>query len=166
MSCTNYKKDLVVFCKSKFLKDYPGADGVKSGYTKQAGYCFVGSATRDGWRLVSAVLKSENSGNDTAALMDYGFDNFQPVDVARVDSDRVNVEVNGGSKGSIEAVPARDLRVVEVALRAVDDFAVLRRIILHGLFGVRRQVSLEVVLQRAGLHDAHDCRQRYALGVD
>ncbi len=111
-SRTINKKDLVVFCKSKFLKDYPGADGVKSGYTKQAGYCFVGSATRDGWRLVSAVLKSENSGNDTAALMDYGFDNFQPVDVARVDSDRVNVEVNGGSKGSIEAVPARDLRVV------------------------------------------------------
>lgn len=111
-SRTINKKDMVVFSKSKFLKDYPGADGVKSGYTKQAGYCYVGSATRDGWRLVSAVLKSENSGNDTAALMDYGFDNFQPVDVARVDSDRVKVEINGGSKGSIEAVPARDLHVV------------------------------------------------------
>ena len=99
-SRTINKKDMVVFSKSKFLKDYPGADGVKSGYIKQAGYCFVGSATRDGWRLVSSVLKSENSGSDTGALMDYGFDNFQAVNVARADSDRVNVEIKGGSKGS------------------------------------------------------------------
>ncbi|MCL5105237.1 MAG: D-alanyl-D-alanine carboxypeptidase, partial [Armatimonadetes bacterium] len=63
------KADMVVFSKCKFLRNYPGADGVKSGYTKQAGYCYVGSATRNGWRLVSAVLKSNNAGADTAAMM-------------------------------------------------------------------------------------------------
>ena len=87
-SRTINRQDLVVFSKSKFLKDYPGADGVKSGYTKQAGYCYVGSATRNGWRLISSVLKSENSGSDTVALMDYGFTNYQPVNVARADTDR------------------------------------------------------------------------------
>lgn len=111
-SRTINKQDVVVFTKSKFLKDYPGADGVKSGYVKQAGYCYVGSATRDGWRLVSTVLKSPNSGNDTTVLMDYGFANFQPVSVARADTDRVKVEINGGSKSEIDAVPARDLHVV------------------------------------------------------
>jgi len=111
-SRTINRQDLVVFSKCKFLKNYLGADGVKSGYTKQAGYCYVGSATRNGWRLISSVLKSQNSGSDTVALMDYGFTNYQPVNVARADIDRVKVPINGGSKSEIEAVPARDLHVV------------------------------------------------------
>ena len=71
------KKDMAVISPSKFLRNYPGADGVKSGYIRQAGNCYVGSATRDGWRLISAVLKCKNANQDTAALMDYGFNNFE-----------------------------------------------------------------------------------------
>lgn len=72
-------QDVVVFNKSQFIKNYPGADGVKSGYTHEAGNCYVGSATRDDWRLVSVILKSKNATKDTAALMDYGFNNFRRV---------------------------------------------------------------------------------------
>lgn len=71
-------KDVVVYKRTPFLK-YPGADGIKSGYTKEAGYCYVGSATRGGWRLISVVLKSDNASRDSIALMDYGFNNFQRV---------------------------------------------------------------------------------------
>jgi D-alanyl-D-alanine carboxypeptidase (penicillin-binding protein 5/6) len=52
------RQDMAVFAKSPFMKSYPGADGVKSGYIKQAGHCYVGSATRNGyprqlkWRLL------------------------------------------------------------------------------------------------------------------
>ena len=61
------KEDLAVFSRHYFMKNYPYADGIKSGYVKQARYCYVGSATRDGWRLIATVLKSENSGKDTIA---------------------------------------------------------------------------------------------------
>ena len=44
--------------KNKMLYSYEGADGVKTGYTKEAGRCLVTSATRGGMRLVSAVLNS------------------------------------------------------------------------------------------------------------
>ena len=106
------KDDLVVFTKSKFLKEYPGADGVKSGYVKEAGYCFVGSATRDGWRLVSAVLKSDNAGRDTAAMMDYGFGNFEPFTVARAGQACSEAQVTGGAAATVAVAPVRNLRVI------------------------------------------------------
>ena len=111
-SRTINKDDLVVFTQSKFLKEYPGADGVKSGYVKEAGYCFVGSATRDGWRLVSAVLKSDNAGRDTAAMMDYGFGNFEPFMVARAGRTCTQAEVTGGAAATVAVAPVRNLRVV------------------------------------------------------
>lgn len=68
----------------RFLQEYPGALGIKTGYTNKAGHCFVGAAEQDGVGLVTTVLGSGwgNSGKekkwkDTKALMDYGFENFQ-----------------------------------------------------------------------------------------
>ncbi len=111
-SRTINRKDLAVFAKAKFLKDYPGADGIKSGYVKEAGYCYVGSATRDGWRLVSAVLKSDDSSRDTAVVMDYVFANYRPVVVAKAGKACTRAEVERGSPASVPAAPVRDFHVV------------------------------------------------------
>jgi D-alanyl-D-alanine carboxypeptidase (penicillin-binding protein 5/6) len=59
----------------------PSVDGVKTGHTIQAGYVLVGSATRDGTRLVSAVLGARSeAGRDaeTLKLLDYGFSLYRP----------------------------------------------------------------------------------------
>ena len=58
---------------------YPGTTGVKTGFTDAAGYCLVAAATRKGRRLVAVLLKdgsSQQSFNDAAALLDYGFNAF------------------------------------------------------------------------------------------
>lgn len=110
-SRTMNREDLAVFAHSRFLRDYPGADGVKSGYTKQAGKCYVGSATRNGWRLVSAVLGSANASNDTAALMDYGFASFRPVSVLAANQKCADAPVRGGWRRTVAAVAAKGLRV-------------------------------------------------------
>jgi D-alanyl-D-alanine carboxypeptidase (penicillin-binding protein 5/6) len=62
-----------------FLREFPGADGVKTGYVKQSGHCFVGSATRKGWRLIAVALKSPKCREDVAALLNYGFANYRLV---------------------------------------------------------------------------------------
>lgn len=58
------------------LKTFPGADGMKTGFTCDSGYNVAASATRDGRRLVAIVL-GESSGNEravrSAALLEYGF---------------------------------------------------------------------------------------------
>ncbi len=55
---------------------YDGADGLKTGTTAAAGYCFCGTATRGGRRMISVTMSSASTGQrftDTARLLDYGF---------------------------------------------------------------------------------------------
>jgi D-alanyl-D-alanine carboxypeptidase (penicillin-binding protein 5/6) len=62
-----------------YLKKFPGADGVKTGYIHAAGHCFVGSATRGGWRLVAVALNSGSCREDVESLLNYGFADFEPT---------------------------------------------------------------------------------------
>ena len=58
------------------LGAYPGADGIKTGHTSDAGWCILASATRDGRRIVAVVLGAPTEqGRDDAAetLLDWGF---------------------------------------------------------------------------------------------
>jgi D-alanyl-D-alanine carboxypeptidase (penicillin-binding protein 5/6) len=64
-------------------------NGVKTGHTLDAGYVLVGSGTRDGMTLISAVLgTSTQSARDsnTLALMNYGFANFHRVNLVTAGS--------------------------------------------------------------------------------
>ena len=47
--------------RNPLLKDYPGADGMKTGYTKEAGYGLVGSATRGDRRLIMVMAGAEDA---------------------------------------------------------------------------------------------------------
>ncbi len=68
-----------------FLKKFPGADGVKTGYIHAAGHCFVGSATRGGWRMVAVALNSGKCREDVESLLSYGFADFAPTTVVPKD---------------------------------------------------------------------------------
>ncbi|MGB4289339.1 MAG: D-alanyl-D-alanine carboxypeptidase family protein [Dethiobacteria bacterium] len=63
--------------QNRLLELYPGGDGVKTGWTKAAGRCFVGSATREGWQLVCVVLNAPQMWEDAILLLDYGFENYR-----------------------------------------------------------------------------------------
>lgn len=58
---------------NKLLWRYPGADGVKTGWTTAAGRCLVASARRHGVRLITVVLGAKDLYGDTRRLLDYGF---------------------------------------------------------------------------------------------
>ncbi|WP_035157178.1 D-alanyl-D-alanine carboxypeptidase family protein [Cohnella thermotolerans] len=62
--------------KNKMLAMYEGADGVKTGYTKQALRCLVSSATRGGQQLVAVTLNDGNDWADHRRLLDYGFAHY------------------------------------------------------------------------------------------
>lgn len=58
----------------KLVSVYPGATGLKTGYTDDAGYCLVGTAARGGRRLAVVLLGSDLSLTvDATRLLDYGF---------------------------------------------------------------------------------------------
>jgi len=55
------------------LKTYPGATGMKTGYTVDAGHTLIGSATRDGRTMISVVLGAVDAPRSSAELLDKGF---------------------------------------------------------------------------------------------
>jgi D-alanyl-D-alanine carboxypeptidase len=59
--------------KNLMLRRYPGATGVKTGYTHRAGHCLVATATRHGHSLVAVVLASQDMYGDATRLLDLGF---------------------------------------------------------------------------------------------
>lgn len=59
-----------------FLRSYPGADGLKTGYTRSAGQTLAASATRDGHRLYAIVLNSGTRDEDARRLLNWGFTNL------------------------------------------------------------------------------------------
>jgi D-alanyl-D-alanine carboxypeptidase len=59
--------------KNLLLRRYPGANGVKTGYTSKAGHCLVASATRGGRTLIAVVLDSPDTYGDATKLLDLGF---------------------------------------------------------------------------------------------
>lgn len=69
---------------NEMLSFYEGANGVKTGFTGNAGRCLVTSATRNGRTLISVVLGCGNKKQrteDSIRLLNYGFENFEIVDV-------------------------------------------------------------------------------------
>jgi len=66
--------------RNKLLARDPSVDGVKTGYTERAGYCLVGSAKKDGMRLVATVAGAETPSRRTEevhALLKYGFASYE-----------------------------------------------------------------------------------------
>ena len=97
----------------RFLREYDGAIGVKTGYTNKAGHCFVGAAEREDVLLISAVLGSgwgdagkQKKWTDTKALMDYGFGNFKSSEVLKKDDIFGEVKILNSPTESMETVLA------------------------------------------------------------
>jgi D-alanyl-D-alanine carboxypeptidase (penicillin-binding protein 5/6) len=59
--------------KNHLLGTYPGADGVKTGWTTIAKHCLVASAHRRGLHLIAVVLGADDSYSDVKKLLDWGF---------------------------------------------------------------------------------------------
>jgi serine-type D-Ala-D-Ala carboxypeptidase (penicillin-binding protein 5/6) len=100
--------------RNPLLLEYPGADGMKTGYTKEAGYGLVGTAERDGRRLIMVVggvdsiaLRREES----QKLLDYGFSQFRPFDVYDSGQQIGNARVWGGVERWVGLITDREFKI-------------------------------------------------------
>ena len=92
---------------NKLVRFYPGATGLKTGFTSGAGYCLSASAERDGMELVAVVMGSETSKDRFAAcktLLDYGFANFATVEPELPEDLQVPVKL--GKQDFVKVIPA------------------------------------------------------------
>lgn len=90
----------------------PGADGIKTGYTEQAGYTYLGSAVRDGRRLVEVIGGSPSwqIRNQTARrLIEWGFDNFTSRELLPADTRVGTARVQNGAASSVPLLTETDV---------------------------------------------------------
>lgn len=75
--------NILQYNRNPLLGRFPGADGLKTGWTTEAGYCLVGTAQQNGVRLIAVVLNavSEDQRLQSAQeLLNHGFKNFAFAD--------------------------------------------------------------------------------------
>ena len=74
--------DITQYNRNHLLREDPSVDGLKTGYTRVAGYGLVASAEREGMRLVSVVMGSSSTASrkaETRSLLNYGFRFFETL---------------------------------------------------------------------------------------
>ena len=94
---------------NKMVRFYSGCTGLKTGFTRGAGYCLSASAQREGLQLIAVVMGCETSQKRFAAckqMLDYGFANFALIEPQLPEESRVSVKL--GTADSVRAIPASD----------------------------------------------------------
>ena len=89
---------------NKLIRFYPGATGLKTGFTSGAGYCLSASAERENMELIAVTMGAESSKIRNAAcktLLDYGFAGFALVSPTLDESPQVPVRL--GKEPQVEA---------------------------------------------------------------
>ncbi len=87
---------------NEMLSTYNGANGVKTGYTGNAGRCLITSATRDNWQLICVVLGCDTKNfrtNDSIKLLNYCFENYEFYDIASLVEKNYKIYVEKSQNG-------------------------------------------------------------------
>ncbi len=106
--------DITQANRNPLLGRVPGADGLKTGHTEEAGYGFTGSAEQNGRRLIMVVagLDSFNQRiEESVKLMQWGFNAWQSKPLFKAGTTVGNAKIQLGSDDEVALVAPRDLAV-------------------------------------------------------
>lgn len=101
------KTKLGITNTNRLIKTYPGANGIKTGFTQDAGYCLSASATRGDLTLISVIMGSQDSKTrfaEAARLLDYGFAQYDSVNLGKQGDSFGKILVEKGDPQQIDAV--------------------------------------------------------------
>jgi len=100
---------------NRLVKFYNGCDGLKTGFTRAAGFCLSATASRNNMRLISVVLGEPDSNTrfaETRKLLDYGFANYESAEVNKKGELVSEVIVKKGMQSKAGGIIGNDVNVL------------------------------------------------------
>jgi D-alanyl-D-alanine carboxypeptidase (penicillin-binding protein 5/6) len=100
--------------RNRLLWRYQYADGLKTGHTQEAGFCLVGSAKKDGMRLISVVLgepSDQARTEDSIRLLTYGFRFFETHKLYNAQTAILQAHIWQGAKNEVPLGTKEDLYI-------------------------------------------------------
>jgi len=100
---------------NNLVRFYEGCDGLKTGYTSEAGYCLVATAQRNGVRMLAVVMKAPTApvrNNEITKLFNYGFSQYKALRVLKAGQVIGKTKVMKGTVNEINLIIPEDLLVV------------------------------------------------------
>ena len=97
---------------NKLVRFYDGADGLKTGYTKEAGYCLTATATKNNMRLIAVAMNEPDSKTRNAevtSMLDYGFAQYSTETLLSTESVLDKALVDKGKKEYVEIIPTENI---------------------------------------------------------
>ncbi|MGO1368790.1 MAG: D-alanyl-D-alanine carboxypeptidase family protein [Senegalia sp. (in: firmicutes)] len=100
---------------NKLIRFYPGANGIKTGFTQDAGYCLAASATKDETTFISVILGSKSSkirNADSKKLLDYGFSNYESIAINKKGDVIDKISIEKGKKEEAKIIVKNDINLL------------------------------------------------------
>ena len=101
---------------NRLVRFYDGVDGLKTGYTEDAGYCMTATAEKDGMRIIAVVMGEETSkirNQEVSEMLDYAFAQYKVINMLKNKSSLGKYRVENGKDEYVKVVPLEEATVVK-----------------------------------------------------
>lgn len=100
---------------NKLVRFYDGVDGMKTGFTEEAGYCLTATAKKNGMRLIAVAMNEPDSktrNSEVTSMLDYGFSRYYSENILTTKTSIGKVEVEKGKQKYATVVPKENVSII------------------------------------------------------
>ena len=108
-------RELWLVNTNKLVRFYKGVDGLKTGYTAEAGYCLTATAKKNGMRIITVVMGEPDSKirqKETTEMLDYAFAQYETEQLLSTKSELGKIEIEKGKSKYVVVVPTEEVTIL------------------------------------------------------
>lgn len=112
----NTDKKIWLVNTNKLVRFYDGVDGLKTGYTKDAGYCLTATAKKDGMRIIAVVMgepDSKTRNKEVSEMLDYSFAQYKVEDLLKNKESLGKYEVTKAKQKYVTIIPKENATILK-----------------------------------------------------
>lgn len=97
------------------VRFYQGVDGLKTGYTDDAGYCLTSTGKKDNLRIITVVMGYATSNlrnSETSAMLDYGFNTYYIENLISTKTSLGTIDIVKGKEEVVDVLPLENVNIL------------------------------------------------------